>query len=92
MPLLYFPSTVHLFKYTKSPQKPISDFQLTKKKKKSFDVVHKIYGLKKVIKVIIKFILRFRRMRKYNSQLKSQTVLLKSSQGWRKASILCFSA
>lgn len=96
LPLLYFPFPVHSFKTIPPPEKPISD---------SFFFFLPI--LQKKIKVLILFIFPLKKsdkkseqslswdskgMRKYNSQLKNQAVLLKSIGGkggehWYSASV-----
>ena len=98
LPSLYFPFPVHSFKTTPPPEKPISDFFFfflanPSKKEKSFDTVHKIYPLKKSDKKSEQSLSwDSKEMRKYNSQLKNQAVLLKSIGGkggehWYSASV-----
>lgn len=47
MLLLYFPFPVHSFKDTPSFKKPTSDSVFAYLPKKFFDIIHKIFGLKK---------------------------------------------
>lgn len=94
LPLLYFPFPVYSFKTTPPPEKPISDFfflPILQKKRKVLILF--IFPLNKSDKKSEQSLSwDSKEMRKYNSQLKNQAVLLKSIGGkggehWYSASV-----